>query len=167
MAKGARRSSAPEPTDPQPDDAPPPSWRNAWPFLVALVVVALAALGIGLSYLFRPAEERASDAAKVQYAINDQYTARNNVDYAAYRESTCAAELASTGFPSEQTFTTENQASLEANGRVIIPEITDVSVDGDRATAKVHWQFDKKSDQTHTVDTVVVREDGNWKVCKA
>ena len=144
-----------------------PSWRSAWPSWAALLIVVLAAAGIGLSYLFRPADERGDDSTKVQYAINAYYTARNNVDYSAYRDATCAATRDSTQFPSESNFETTEKKSLEDNGRVVIPEITDLSVSGERATATVHWHFDNKSDQKQTTAVVALREDGNWKVCKA
>ncbi|WHU47590.1 hypothetical protein QNM97_00800 [Gordonia sp. L191] len=163
MAKRAAKRAGP---DVVPDEPVTPSWRNAWPFWVALVVVVLAAGGIALSYVFRPAEDRASDSAKVQYAINDLYTARNNVDYTAFREHTCGADLNSAGFPSQPEFATQNRQSLETNGRIVIPTISDVTVSGDRATATVHWHFDKKSDQTQTTKVAAIREDGNWKVCK-
>lgn len=162
----ARRRSEPEITA-EPERVPTPSWRKAWPFLVALVVVVAAVGGIVASHIFRPAEDRAGDSAQVQYAINDIYNARNNVDYNAYRDHTCAADRNSTGFPTEAQFTAANQKSREDNGRIVIPEISDVQVSGDRATATVHWHFDKKSDQTQTTKVAAVREDGNWKVCKA
>lgn len=177
MAKRAPRKSAPETVgddlgadDPGAGDVgadAAPSWRKVWPFLLALIVVVVAVVGILLSYLIRPAEKRASEPAQVQYAINDFYTARNNLDYAEFRDHTCAADLNASDFPSEAEFTAENQKSLEANGRIVIPEISDVSVSGDRATATVHWQFDKKSDEKQTTNVVVLRENGNWKVCKA
>ena len=44
-------------------------------------------------------------------------------------------------------------------------EITELVVDGDRATAKVHWHYDKTPDDVNVVDTIVVRENGEWKVC--
>lgn len=172
MAKRAGRQSRPEAVGGDAVggdglDDPSPSWRAAWPFWVALGVVVIAVAGIGLSYLIRPADERAGDSAQVQYAINDVYTARNNVDYAAFRDHTCAAEVNAADFVTQAQFTADNQKSLEDNGRIVIPEISDVAVSGDRATATVHWQYDKKSDQTQTTNVVVLRENGNWKVCKA
>ncbi|MGC4934677.1 hypothetical protein ACLQ3C_13465 [Gordonia sp. DT30] len=163
VGRGGGRSE-PEAVD---DEPAAPSWRKAWPFLVALLVVVLAAAGIGLSYLFRPAQERAGDSAQVQYAINDLYTARNNVDYTAFRDHTCSVDVNSAGFPAQPEFATENRQSLERNGRIVIPEITDLKVSGDRARATVHWHFDKQSDETQTTKVAAVREDGNWKVCKA
>ena len=141
------------------------SWKDAWPFLVAFAVVVIAAAGIGISYLIRPADDRLSVEAKVQHAINDSYTARNDLDYGKYRGATCSADLSSDTFPDETTFLDQNRRSFDENGHIVIPEITDIAVDGDRATAKVHWHFDEKADQKQVADTIVVREDGDWKVC--
>lgn len=142
-----------------------PSWRNAWPFLVALGVVVVAAAAIGISHLVRPADSRMSETARVQHAINDSYTARNELDYDKYRSVTCAAERSSSTFPSESQFLEQNRTSLARNGHLVIPEISDITVHGDRATARVHWHFDKKADSEQVTDTVVVREGGDWKVC--
>ncbi|WP_124710146.1 Rv0361 family membrane protein [Gordonia insulae] len=170
MAQGASDRDQPDPGDRgdgTPVDEPPaaPSWRNALPFLVALGVVVVAAVGIGISYLVRPADDRMSTEAHVQHAINNAYTARNDLDYAKFRDATCAADLSSTTFPSESTFLGDNRRSFDENGHIVIPEISGVTVDGDRATAQVHWHFDEKSDQNQVTEMVVVREDGDWKVC--
>ncbi len=145
----------------------PPNWKNAWPFFVAAGVVALLVLGIVLSSISRPSEERVSDDARVQYAINDLYTAKNGPNYAEYRANTCDADLDKTGFPTEAQFVAENQASLDQNGPIEIPEITDLVVDADRATAKVHWHYKDKADAKQVVETIVVRENGEWKVCSS
>jgi len=152
----------PEPIEEEPA---PKSWRNAWPFFVALGAVVLLVGGVALSYLFRPAEDRASETAQVQYAINDFYTARNGANYAAYREHTCAADLASPEFITEQAFVAQNQ-DLKDNP-IQIPEITDLTVEGDRATAQVHWHRKDSSDKVTTTPTIVVRENGEWKVCSS
>ncbi|GAA1482717.1 hypothetical protein GCM10009624_31570 [Gordonia sinesedis] len=157
------------PTDGASADGAPesaPSWKNAWPFWVALIVVALAVVGLLLSYVWRPAEDRASDSAQVQFAINDVYTARNAVNYGDYRNGHCAADLAAPDFPSAEAFAAENRDSQKANGLIVIPEITDVTVTGDRATAQVQWHFDKQPDRKQTTSVSVARENGKWKVCK-
>ncbi|MEO9328006.1 Rv0361 family membrane protein [Gordonia aurantiaca] len=143
----------------------PSNWSKAWPFFVAFGLVALFVLGIVLSNISRPAEERVSDDAKVQYAINDLYSARNGADYAKFRGATCAADLAKPDFPSEADFVADSKASVEKNGQIEIPEITDLVVNGDRATAKVHWHHEKSSGDEQVADTIVVRENGEWKVC--
>ncbi|MCG7635142.1 MULTISPECIES: Rv0361 family membrane protein [Gordonia] len=148
-------------------DQRPPSWKNAWPFFVAAGVVGLVVLGVVLSNVTRPAEDRAGDSAQVQYAINDVYTARNGPNYAEYRANTCAADVEAADFISEERFVQDNRETLTRNGHIEIPEITELVVDGDRATAKVHWHYDKTPDDVNVVDTIVVRENGEWKVCSS
>ncbi|MDL9938582.1 hypothetical protein QSJ18_17690 [Gordonia sp. ABSL1-1] len=163
----APQNTAPTGSDPESSAEPgaPRDWKAAWPFLAAVVVIVLAVGGLGISYLMRPPEERVSEDAKVQWAINGQYTARNGPDYASYREHTCAKDLADPEFVTEAAFVADNQRSLDTNGPIQIPEITDLVVTGDRATADVHWHFKNSSDNTQIVPTIVVREDGDWKVC--
>ena len=164
MASGARDSKNPG-SDVDADDQRPRTWKDAWPFWVALVIVVLAILGVVLSNVLRPAEERASDSGQVQFAINDNYTARNNVDYGKYKQTTCAADTSSSSFISEQEFVRQNRTLVESKGRIVIPEITDVAVNGDRATAKVNWHYDKTPDDKQTTSVVVVKDDGTWKLC--
>ena len=140
---------------------------NIWPFVAAVIVVVLAVGGVLLSNVLRPNDDRLSDSAQVQHAINDSYTARNSLDYAKYRSAMCAEVVDSADFPTEQTFVTDNQRSRDAFGKILIPEISDVVVDGGRATAQVHWHFENKGSDAKTVTpTVVVREGDDWKVCK-
>ncbi|MFT4127251.1 MAG: hypothetical protein QM662_13615 [Gordonia sp. (in: high G+C Gram-positive bacteria)] len=164
MGKGAGGRS--EPTD---DDtpAPAPSWRNAWPFLAALAVVVIAVVLVLSSNLLRPATERAGDSGQVQQAISDYYDARNNVDYPAFADLTCARDRTAEDFPDAARFRADTERSLSAKGRIVIPEITDLTVTGDRARATVHWHFDKDPDDIATTQLVAVRENENWKVCKA
>ena len=161
-AGGTRKPARGSGDDADGTPAAPRSWKDAWPFLVALGVIVVAVVGLGLSYLLRPAEERVTDSTRVQYAINDYYTARNASDYTAYREHTCAADLASPSFITEQVFSEQNR---DRRDNPIQIDITDLTVDGDRAQAQVHWHLKNSSDQKHTVPTVVVRENGEWKVC--
>lgn len=167
MAKTAGRGADDPSGNPSEPDEAPRSWRNAWPFFVAAGGVGIVVLSIVVSNLARPAEERAGDSAQVQYAINDLYTARNGADYATFREHTCAADVERSDFVGEQQFVAENEKSLEVNGHIEIPEITDLVVDGERATAKVHWHYDKTPDDKKVTETTVVRENGEWKVCSS
>ncbi|HEX9834580.1 MAG TPA: hypothetical protein VGA66_16130 [Mycobacterium sp.] len=55
--------------------------------------------------------------------------------------------------------------SKEEQGQRLIDDVSDVVVGGDRATAKVTYQFNKAPDVQTEVETTFVREDGAWKVC--
>lgn len=136
-----------------------------WPFLAALGFMVVLLVVLGLSLFFRPAEDRVSDDTRVQYAINDNYTARNALDYEAFRASSCEADLADDEFPSEQEFLAEHERSREDNGQINIPLISDLVVEGQRATAKVHWHYEERPDDETVTEVVVIEENGDWKVC--
>ncbi|MFZ2239597.1 MAG: hypothetical protein WAV90_08640 [Gordonia amarae] len=150
---------------PQAPEGDAPSWKAALPFIIAGVVVLVVVIGVLISNAVRPAEDRMSEDAKVQHAINDYYTARNEADFDKYAAANCAAARNAEGFPAKDKFVTDNRKSMDDNGQIKIPEITDLTVNGDRATARVHWHFEKSEDKKNVVDTTVVREDGEWKVC--
>ena len=150
---------------PQVPEGGSPSWKAALPFIIAVVVVVVVVIGVLISNAVRPAEDRMSEDAKVQHAINDYYTARNEADFDKYTAANCAAVRGAEGFPTKDKFVADNRRSMDDNGQIKIPEITDLTVDGDRATARVHWHFEKSEDKKNVVDTTVVREDGKWKVC--
>lgn len=162
----AKPPAATPPTpSPQVPDDDAPSWKAALPFIIAGVVVLVVVIGVLISNAVRPAESRMSDDALVQHAINDYYTARNEADFDKFAAVNCAAVRNAEGFPVRESFVTDNRRSMDDNGQIEIPEITDLTVDGDRASARVHWHFEKSEDKRNVVDTTVVREDGKWKVC--
>lgn len=145
-----------------PEENPAAAMR---PFLIAGAIVAVVVIAIVLSNFFRPVDDRLSDDSKVQFTINDVYSARNAVDYDAYRAGFCSADLAQPNFPTREEFDAENAESMEENGPIVIPEMTDLVVDGDRATVKVHWHFENSEDDKQVTDLVVVRVNDDWKVC--
>ena len=55
--------------------------------------------------------------------------------------------------------------SKEKQGKRLLDDVTDVVVNGESATAKVTYQFDKTPDTKIDVNTTFVLEDGAWKVC--
>ena len=58
-----------------------------------------------------------------------------------------------------------NVTRLPNAGARFVDDVTDVVIDGDRATATVTYHFDKAPDTKTGVDMTFVREDGAWKVC--
>ena len=150
---------------PQAPDGDAPSWKAALPFIIAGVVVLVVVIGVLISNAVRPAEDRMSEDAKVQHAIKDYYTARNEADFDKYAAVNCAAVRNAPGFPAREAFVADNKKSMDENGQIKIPEITDLAVDGDRASARVHWHFENSEGNKNVVATTVVREDGEWKVC--
>jgi hypothetical protein len=142
----------PEP-EPTPADRP-----TAAPFLAALATIVIVVIAIGLLNFFGddelPADQLVARAAVGQ---NDALQRRNYADFRGY---TCAAEQGN-----EADVLARQDDSVAQHGQRFVDDVTDVAVDGDRATAKVTYHFDKAPDTKTGVETTFVREDGAWKVC--
>ncbi|PXW35520.1 UNVERIFIED_CONTAM: hypothetical protein DES50_101466 [Williamsia faeni] len=138
--------------------------RTLWPFLVAAAIMVLVLVAIVLMQVLRPAEDRMTDQARVTHAVNDYYTAQNAINYASYRAVFCSAKLDSADFPTQEEFTSENRDARDADGKIEVSNISETVVNGDRATANVHWYREHKS-ETKITPIVLVNENGNWKVC--
>ena len=128
------------------------------PFLAALAIIVIVVIAIGLLNFFGddelPADQQVARAA---VGHNDALQRRNYVDFRGY---TCAAEQGT-----ETDILARQSDSVATKGERFVDDVTDVAVDGDRATAKVTYHFDKAPDTKTGVETTFVREDGAWKVC--
>lgn len=138
--------------------------RTLWPFIIAVTIVVIVVGAIGVMHVVRPAEDRLTDESKVSRVINDYYTAKNAINYNNFRALTCATGRDSVDFPTEEAFTTENTNAREADGQVEISNISETVVNGDRATANVHW-FRTQKTQTQITAVTLVKESADWKVC--
>ncbi len=140
-------------SEPTPADRP-----TMTPFLAALAVVVLVVIGIGLFNLMGddgPSPEQ--QVARAAVGQNDALQRQSYTDFGSY---TCAAERGT-----EADVLAGQRNSVETRGERFVDDVTDVNVDGDRATAKVTYHFDKAPDTKTTVTMSFVREDGAWKVC--
>jgi len=128
------------------------------PFLAALAIIVIVVIAIGLVNLFSddelPPEQQVARAAVAQ---NDALQKEN---YADFRSATCREQQGA-----EAEVIAGQRDSKEDKGARRIDDVTDVVIDGDRATAKVTYTFDKSPDAKTEVETTFVREDGAWKVC--
>jgi hypothetical protein len=128
------------------------------PFLAALAIIVLVVIAIGLFNFFGddelPADQQIARAAVGQ---ND---ALQRQDYTAFRSYTCRGSQAS-----EADILAHQRDSVSKHGGRFVDDVTDVVIDGDRATATVTYHFDKAPDTKTGVATTFVREDGAWKVC--
>jgi hypothetical protein len=128
------------------------------PFLAALAIIVLVVIAIGLFNVFGddelPADQQVARAAVGQ---ND---ALQRQDYTAFRSYTCRGSQAS-----EADILAHQRDSVSKHGERYVDDVTDVVIDGDRATAKVTYHFDKAPDTKTGVAMTFVREDGAWKVC--
>lgn len=146
-------------TDPQNDPADPAADRpTIAPFLGALAIIVLVVIAIGLFNMFGsndpPPDQQVGRAAVGQ---NDALQRRN---YADFRTYTCRDQQGV-----EADVLARQRDSVAKRGERFVDDVTDVAIDGDHATAKVTYHFDKAPDTNIGVAMTFVREDGAWKVC--
>lgn len=138
--------------------------RSRWPFLAALGVVVVLVVVVVILAVVNPAEDRMSDSARVQFVVNDAYSARNSLNYEQYRNSFCEQELQSPDFPTAAQFADENRVARDEHGQLVIPSM-DVDVAGDTADVTVHWHREDTPDDEQQTALTVVRRGDDWKVC--
>jgi hypothetical protein len=134
--------------------------RTAAPFLAALAIISLVVIAIALVNYFSD-DELTPEQQVVRAAVaqNDALQKENYADFAA---NTCRAEQGT-----EAEVLAGQRDSKDKQGRRLIDDVTDVVVNGDRATAKVTYEFDKAQGTKVDTETTFVREDGAWKVCSS
>ena len=140
-------------TEPTPADRP-----TAAPVLAALATIVIVVIAIGLLNFFGddepPAEQQ---VARVAVGQNDALQRQNYGDFRGY---TCGAQQGV-----EAEILAGQRDSVAEHGERFVDDVTDVVIDGDRASAKVTYHFDKTPDTKTGVEMTFVREDGAWKVC--
>jgi hypothetical protein len=128
------------------------------PFLGALAIIVLVVIAIWLFNVFgsddMPGDQQVGRAAVGQ---ND---ALQRANYADFRTYTCRDQQGV-----EADVLARQRDSVAKHGERYVDDVTDIKVDGDRATAKVTYHFDKAPDTKTGVAMTFVREDGAWKVC--
>ena len=128
------------------------------PFLGALAIIALVVTAIGLFNAFGdndpPADQQVGGAAVGQ---ND---ALQRQHYADFRTYTCRDHQGV-----EADVLARQRDSAAKHGERFVDDVTDIKIDGDRATAKVTYHFDRAPEVKTGVAMTFVREDGAWKVC--
>ncbi|MFT4087506.1 MAG: hypothetical protein QM658_10195 [Gordonia sp. (in: high G+C Gram-positive bacteria)] len=145
-------------------DTEPRTWRDALPFFLAVAVVLILVGGVLLVAFVFPSSDRTSDSARVQYVVNDVYTARNSLNYQQYRASFCDRDVSAPDFPQQAAFVKQNRDDRDKLGQLHVPKM-DVTVDGDTAKVDVHsYRGSDESKSTVTTMTVVKQGD-DWKVC--
>ena len=134
--------------------------RTAAPFLAALAIISLVVIAIALVNYFSD-DELTPEQQVVRAAVaqNDALQKENYADFAA---NTCRAEQGT-----EAEVLAGQRDSKDKQGRRLIDDVTDVVVNGDHATAKVTYEFDKAQGTKVDTETTFVREDGAWKVCSS
>ncbi len=133
---------------------------TATPFLAALAIIVLVVIAIGLFNFFEGDE--LSDDQQVARSAVGQNDALQRQSYADYRTYTCEAQLGT-----EADILAQQRDSAAKQGERFVDSVTDVVIDGDGATAKVTYYFDKAPDTKTDAKMTFVRQDGAWKVCSA
>jgi hypothetical protein len=128
------------------------------PFLGALAIIVVVVIAIWLFSVFEgdrtPEDQRVGRAAVGQ---NDALQRENFADFSTY---TCEKSRGS-----QTDMVARQRDSSAKRGARFVDDVTDVKIEGDRATATVTYHFDKAPDDKKPVPMTFVREGGAWKVC--
>lgn len=128
------------------------------PFLAALAIIVIVLIAIWLVNLFQG--DRTPEDQRVGRAAVGQNDALQREDYADFSGYTCEKMRGS-----ETDVIARQRDSAAKRGARFVDDVTEVKIEGDRATATVTYHFDKAPDQKTPVPMTFVREDGAWKVC--
>ena len=128
------------------------------PFLGGLAVFAIVILGIILFNVY--GSDTTIPGDQVAKAAVGQNDAMQRQDYGKFRDFTCRAKQGS-----EADFLARQRDSVTKNGERYLDDVTDITVDGARASATVTYHFDKTAETKTPGEVSFVQEDGAWKVC--
>lgn len=137
---------------------PEPDRPTIAPFLGAFAVIAIVVIGIILFNVFGSSTTTPGD--QVAQAAVGQNDAMQRQDYGKFRNLTCR-----TAQGSEVDFLARQRDSVAKNGERYLDDVTNIAVDGERASATVTYHFDKTAETKTPAEVSFVREDGAWKVC--
>jgi hypothetical protein len=128
------------------------------PFLGALAIIVFVLIGIAVANVF--GGDKVPEDQQVGLAAVGQNDALQRQNYPDFRKYTCSAQHGS-----ESEVLARQRDSVAKRGERFVDDVTEVVVDGDRATATVTYHFDNAPDAKTGVGMNFVREDGTWKVC--
>ncbi|MGV0850658.1 lumazine-binding protein [Mycolicibacterium phlei] len=127
--------------------------------MAALTIAVIVVIAIGLVNLFSGDDPPPPDVEVARAAVgqNDALQRQNYPDFLLY---TCPEQQGT-----EAEVIGAQRESVDEKGERYVDDVTDVRIDGDRATATVTYHFDKTPDNKIPVEVTFVRVDGGWKVC--
>jgi hypothetical protein len=131
-----------------------------WPFGAALAIFAIVVIAVVLYAKTRG--DGLSEEQRVGRAAVAQNDALQRLNYADFRKYTCASEQSSEG-----VVIAAQRDSATKNGARFVDDLTDVKIEGDKATGTVAYHFDKSADSKRRSPMVFAKQDGDWKVCSA
>jgi hypothetical protein len=130
------------------------------PFGAAFAVFALVVIGVTVFTLTRG--DGLTEAQRVGRAAVGQNDALQRQNYVDYQRYTCAQQQGT-----EATILAAQQESVREHGARYVDDVTDVKIDGDRATGTVAYHFEKDPNAKRSSPLTFARQDGQWKVCSA
>jgi hypothetical protein len=139
---------------------PEPDRPTIAPFLGALAVIAIVVIGIVLFNVF--GSQHTTPGDQVAQAAVAQNDALQRQDYVAFRNFTCRAEQGA-----EADFLAHQRDSVAKDGERYLDDVTDIHIDGDRASATVTYHYDKTAEKKTPSELNFAKEDGAWKVCSS
>jgi hypothetical protein len=130
------------------------------PFGAAVAVFALVVIGVAVFTLTRG--DGLTEEQRVGRAAVGQNDALQRQNYADYQRYTCSAVLGTEG-----AFVAAQQDSVRQHGARYVDDVTDVKIDGDRATGTVVYHYENAPNNKLGSPLTFTRQDGQWKVCSA
>jgi hypothetical protein len=128
------------------------------PIIIAAAIVIVAMGSIWALKFFRT--DKLPDDGLVVRAVVAQNDALQRESYPDFRDYTCVAQQGT-----EPQVLADQRQSVSTKGHRIVEDVKDFAITGDRATATVVYQFEKKPDDKASAPMTFVRENGTWKVC--
>jgi hypothetical protein len=129
------------------------------PFLGALAIIVLVVIAITVANVLSSGDGL-SEEQRVGRAAVGQNDAMQRENWNAFGDYTCRAQRGT-----EAGFLAHQRDSKAKQGARFVDDVTDVRIDGDRATGTVVYHFDTAPDTKLDTETAFVREDGAWRVC--
>ncbi|WP_135452110.1 lumazine-binding protein [Mycobacterium sp. DL99] len=130
------------------------------PFLGALAVIVLVVIVVVLLNVF--GTDGRSEEQKVSLAAVGQNDALQRENFGEFSDYTCTVQRGA-----EADFIARQRDSVARQGARYVDDVTEVKVEGDRATATVVYHFGNTPDAKVNTETSFVREDGQWRVCSS
>ena len=130
------------------------------PFGAALALFALVAAAVAAFAMTRG--DGLTEEQRVGRAVVGQNDALQRQSYADYQKYTCASEQSN-----EANVIGAQQESAGQHGARYVDDVTDVTIDGQRATAAVSYHFEKDPNSKRSTPLTFANQDGQWKVCSA
>ncbi|MDJ0393306.1 hypothetical protein QMK17_08170 [Rhodococcus sp. G-MC3] len=138
---------------------------TAWPFLIAVGIVAAILAAIFLAAKFAPAENNVTQAQLLTDSITEFVDAQNDGDADALRAATCDDQVARLITGSDDDYSAARAADVERSGKTVVDGApSGYEINGDRGVVDVSTKLEK-SGETSSSQWKFVRVNDTWLVC--